>query len=126
MMSVLKKFKSPGGRTFVVSSRVERVEPRFEDDTLWSESRVILHRGKKVGKLWESEKYGPDLPWQVTTRELAWSGELPPTGIGFDGGPHAMVAEALAEFGRIADGVFDWRAGKRVRNVYSRTGYYQR
>lgn len=124
---VPKSFRSPGGRRFTVSPRVERNPPRFEGDSLWSEHRAILKGRKQVGKLWESEKYGPDLPWAVTTRELSWSGgDLPPTGIGFDGGPHATAAEALAEFGRIADQVLDWREGKRVPSIYSKTGSYKK
>ena len=124
-MKVPKSFRSPGGRRFTVSPRVER-NARWEGDPLWSEKRAILRGKKQVGKLWESDKYGPDRPWQVTTRELSWGGELPPTGIGFDGGPHATAAEALAEFGRIADEVLDWRDGKRVPSIYSKTGSYKK
>lgn len=120
---VPKSFKSPGGRRFTVSSHVDR---SASSPQRLMESRAILKGVKRVGKLLESDAYGPDLPWRVSTRELAFSGAVPPTGIGFDGGPHATPAEALAEFGRIADGVLDWRAGKRVYSVYSKTGSYQR
>lgn len=122
-----KSLKSPGGRRFVVSPHVEHIKPRFEGDTIWRESRAIRFKGKNVGTLHKSATYGPELPWLVTTRQLAWSGgEVPPTGLGFDGGPHATAKEALAEFGTIADEVLDWREGKRVRSIYSKTGYYQR
>lgn len=121
---VPKSFKSPGGRRFIVSSHIDR---SASGPYRFAQSRAILKGGKQVGKLWESDSYGPELPWQVTTRELSWGGGgLPPHGIGFDGGPHATVSEALAEFGRIADQVLDWRAGKRVRSIYSKTGSYQK
>lgn len=123
---VPKSFTSPGKRRFTVETRAHR-EERYEGDPLWSERRDISRGGKVVGILWKSETYGPDLLWRDSTKAIRLTGgEYPPKGIGFDGGPHATAAEALAEFGRIADEVLDWRAGKRVRSIYSKTGYYQK
>lgn len=115
-MMIPRKFRSPAGRQFAVAARMEPAG-----------YYQILKGGKVVGKLWKSDKYGPEKPWQVTTRELYWSGggELP-LGLGFDGGPHRTARGALAEFGRIADDVLDYREGKPVRSIYSKKGLYQK
>jgi hypothetical protein len=121
---VQRAFASAGGRVFTVG-RCTRTS-RGADDTFWQDCWPIFLDGKQVGQLWRSAAYGPELPWMATTRELAWSGPLPPIGLGFDGPASATVGKALASFARIADEVLDWRAGKRVRSVYSKVGYYQR
>ena len=98
-------FDSPGGRHFAVSSQLDKHKRGY----------LIFHDGKEVGTLHRTTDYGPAFKWMITTRQLAWSGELPPLGIGFDGSPKATVNEALAQFGRIADDVLDWRAGRGAR-----------
>lgn len=109
------RFKSPGGRHFHVAAGADE------------HGGYPVRRGRKrVGTLWNDARSYPDNPWRVSTRQLAFAGAVPPTGIGFDGSPKSTRAEALADFGRIADEVLDWRAGKKVRSIYSKTGFYQK
>jgi hypothetical protein len=125
-MKLPRSFTSPAGRRFTLG-RVERTKPRFEGDPFWTDVWPIFMGEKQVGRLWRGAIYGRELPWGTTTRELCWAEfPLPPLGLGFDGPPAATVQEAMAVFGRIADEVLDWRADKRVRSVYSKTGFYQK
>ena len=115
-------FTTPGGRAFTLG-RVEHSRERPPRDAHWSDTWPIFYEGKPAGSLWRSLNYGTTADgkprWQGSLRELVWSGGaggLPPTGIGFDVAAFDTPTEALAAWGRNADGVLDWRAGKSVRN----------
>ena len=122
-------FTTPGGRIFTLG-RVEHSRERPPRDSFWSDTWRILYEGKPAGSLSRNLNYGTTADgkprWQGSLRELVWSGPLPPTGIGFDVSAFDTPTEALAAWGHNADQVLDWRAGKPVRSIYSKTGVLQR
>jgi hypothetical protein len=121
----VKRFRSPGGRHFVVRAG-EHVEHR----PFWHDVFPIYMQGRRVGTLWRDENYGKTADghprWTATTREVCWSGPLPPLGLGFDVAAFDTARDALDAWARSVDQVLDWREGKRVRSIYSKTGFYQR
>lgn len=124
-----KSFTSPGGRRFMVGKN-EPVKPRFKGDTFWSDNWPIYMDGKEVMSLSRNLTYGvgPEGKprWQGSLTKLNWSGGLPPTGLGFDVSGCDTAAECLERMGRNADEVLDWREGKDVKSMYSKTGSYKR
>lgn len=125
----VKHFDSAGGRRFTVG-RGEH-ESRHPDDALWSDHWPILLDGKIAGRLFRNLSYGQGPTgkprWQATTRELFWShASDAPTGIGFDVAALDTAEEALAAWGRKADEILDWEAGRPVPSIYSKTGVFQR
>jgi hypothetical protein len=86
--------------------------------------------GEEVGSLYRNTNYGLTSAgrpkWQASLTKLSWMGDLPPTGLGFDVAGRDTAREVLAAWGHNADEVLDWRAGKPVRSMYSKTGVYQR
>jgi hypothetical protein len=125
-----RSFTSPGGRHFTLG-KAEHIKPRFKGDTFWSDTWPVLLNGKEVMSLWRNLNYGlgpTGKPrWQGSLTKLQWSGGgLPPTGLGFDVSGCATAADCLERMGRNADDVLDWREGKEVKSIYSKTGSYKR
>jgi hypothetical protein len=123
-----KVVTSPGGRTFTLG-KVEREKPRYKGDIRWDDTWPVLLDGKEVASLSRNLNYGttPDgkPKWQGSLTKLNWSGKLPPTGLGFDVSGCDSAKECLEQMARNADGVLDWREGKEVRSIYSKTGSYK-
>jgi len=129
LVAPIKTFRSVGGREFTVG-RGEH-EERCKGDPLWSDTWPLLHEGRPAGKLFRSLNYGTTADgaprWQASTRELFWSkASDAPTGIGFDVAAFDTPEQALAAWGRSADEILDWAAGKPVRSIYSKTGVFQK
>ena len=49
-----------------------------------------------------------------------------PAGIGFDVASFDTPEKCLRAWGRSADQILDWSEGKRVKTIYSKTGYVQK
>jgi hypothetical protein len=124
-----KSFTSPGGRAFKLG-RAEHVKPRYKGDTFWSDTWPIFLNGKEAGAVWRNLTYGTTAEgkpkWSASLTKLVWSGPMPPTGLGFDVSGCDTAADCLAKFAHNADQVLDWREGKAVRSMYSKTGSYRR
>jgi len=123
------RFTTSGGRVFTLGP-VEHSKERPPHSSFWYDRRPIFYKGKRAGSLLRNMNYGTTVDgkprWQGSLNDLRWSGELPPTGIGFDVSAFDTPLEALAAWGHNADEVLDWRAGKPVRSIYSKTGILQR
>jgi hypothetical protein len=121
--------RSKGGRRFHLGPG-KRCE-RYLDDSLWDESWPIYYGKLEVGTLWRDLNYGSGASgqpryhasgrWHPVTD--SWS---LPTGLGFDVAAFDTSVEALVAWSHSADQVFDYEAGKRVPNIYSKTGYSQK
>lgn len=126
---VPREFTTVGGRRFTVGAG-EHME-RYQGDTLWSDHWPILLNEESAGTLFRSLNYGlgktGEPRWQASTRGLYWShaGDAP-IGIGFDVAAFDTANEALAAWGRSADQILDWEAGKPVPNIYAHSGVSQR
>jgi hypothetical protein len=123
-----KVVESPGGRKFTLG-KVERQKPRYKGDINWSDTWPVLLDGKEVASLSRNLIYGTTdegkPKWQGSLTKLNWAGGLPPTGLGFDVSDCKSARECLEKMTRNADDVLDWRAGKEVRSMYSKTGSYK-
>lgn len=102
------RFKSPRGRAFTVDE-----EPEQSDEHL-TYFRIRLE-GAHAGKLYDSDHYGPGLPWSATTRELYWAktgGRLERAG--FDVAAFRTARDALAAWARSADQILDFREREKA------------
>lgn len=125
----VKSFTSPGGRVFTVG-KGERDE-RWKGDPLWNDTWPILRDGKCVGKLFRNLNYGTTDAgkprWQASLSELRWTTSMDaPTGLGFDVSALDTAKEAVVAWGRNADELLDWVAGKKVHSLYAKGGFFQK
>lgn len=113
-----RTFTSPGRRRFEIGPG-EREEGRWGPETTWP----ILYRGKPAGKLFQDSKYAltddGQQRFHASTRQLFWTHATDaPTGVGFDVAAFDTLDGVLVAWGRSADQILDWAAGKPVHTGY--------
>lgn len=121
-------FRTPAGRAGSLGEREPR--ERWPGDPLAYAEWAIFLEGTRAGTLYQGNDYGTagagEGRFHASLNQLRWDHSDIPTGLGFDVAAFDTAEETLAAWGRNADEILDWTAGKEVRSIYSKTGSFRR